>query len=150
MSLKFTQYEDMTNIVDSMELDTGTTICELETDKGYCTIEVRGEVSVDYKGVRYKYPSEFPEELKKLIHEHPYDWDVYAPSGEGNNEPVGDIDVHLNNWFEAFWGRNPKEAYDYDVVDVEGKSSSQLLDLCFECLKCMDEEDREGVQNASN
>lgn len=88
--------ENLSQYVDSMLFDSGECIAEMECELdggGLCTIslEVRGEVRVDFDGNRYHEPSGFPEELKKLIKEyHMWDCDdrVY---------------VDMNNWFEYMY-----------------------------------------------
>lgn len=124
----FEIFEDMINIKDSMQFDSGTTICRLQKGKDIIEIEVRGHVTVDwcsegdftnYPSDRYKYPSDFPKELKELI-KNDNNW---------MNDPR--VSVIENNWFEIFL--NGDEAY--DVVDVEGNTPEQLLSLCLEMLE---------------
>ena len=71
----FNHYEDMTNIKDSMELDSGTIIATLKTPEHFASLEVKGKVKVFWdpqgkdpsRGECYRYPSEFCDELKELI-----------------------------------------------------------------------------------
>lgn len=134
MNLKFTQYVDMTDICDSMQLDSGTTICTLECDKGTCSIEVRGEVSIDFNGTRYKVPSEFPPDLKEIVR-----LGGLANLDNPQCKHIKGYDslyINFNNWFEAFWNTDPEHRQDdYDVVDIEHYTPDQLLGLCIECLK---------------
>lgn len=122
--LKFTQYVDMSDIEDSMELDSNTTICTLETETHFVSIEVRGEVKVRYKDEWYHRPSEFPTELKERIHS-----DAYWSCDEN-------VYVDMNNWFEAFWKNKPDQRVEsFDLVDVENSSPKELLDLCLTLLE---------------
>lgn len=57
---------------------------------------VQGDVSVTYNGEVHHKPSEFPEELRKLIKEHTYDLDKLI--GEEN-----EVYFNNNNWFEYVW-----------------------------------------------
>ena len=100
--------EDLTPYKDSMLFDSGTSICQLTLEyprgvKIELDLVVTGEVSVTYKGEHYDSPEEFPEELRELIKAHPGDFDVYAPSGEGNDDEEGDCYCSLNNWFETLF-----------------------------------------------
>ena len=93
---------DLSQYVSSILFDSDTNIASGTFSKGDSRVEIsldiQGAVSVYFRGERYFRPSEFPEELRELIRNHPDDWDVCAPSGEGNDDY--DIYVGLNNWFE--------------------------------------------------
>ena len=123
---QFEVYQDMRNIKDSMQLDSGTDICKLTTDAGVVEICVQGFVCVDWSPSgfkdddieRYKHPSEFPDELKLLIETDP------------NWTSDKRLYINENNWFEIFL--NEDEAY--DVVDIEGYTEEELLSLCLEML----------------
>ena len=133
--VKFESYVDMTKIKDSMQLDSGTTICRYKTTHALsAVIEVRGEVNVTYKGENYRRPSEFPDELKERIEKNPGFWDVCAPSGEPDGDDGSDIYVGNNNWFEifVFEGDYCKA---YDVIDVEGYTEEQLRECCEEFVQ---------------
>lgn len=99
--------DDLGQYVDSMLFDSGTEIAEAKYQVGENTLrvslEVRGEVAVDFKGITYHAPSEFPDELKERIRSNPGWWDVCAPSGEDNSEPDSDVYIKMNNWFEGIW-----------------------------------------------
>lgn len=101
--------KDLTPYVDSMLFESGTSICQLtvEYPRGVrigLDLVVAGEVSVTYKGEAYHSPTDFPEELVELIKAHPgEDFNVYFPSGEGNDDAEGDCYVTLNNWFELMF-----------------------------------------------
>lgn len=116
---KFEVYENMRNIKDSMQLDSNTDICKLETDQGVITIEVRGYVKVEFKGYVYTQPSDFPQELKDIIAREPNICDT--------ND---DVEIYENNWFEIFY--NGDEFY--DTIDIEGYTELELLTACLEML----------------
>lgn len=96
---------------DSMLFDSDTVIAGGKFEQDDKTIEislcVRGEVSVNYKGETYHKPSEFPDELKQLIKDKPYDWDDRK-----------DIYVSLNNWFEY-------------IYEIDGYSDGIMADSPF-------------------
>ena len=107
-TINFWCANDLDKPIDSMLFDKGTQFAEGtfmvdDEHKVWISLEISGEVSVDYKGVRYNAPSEFPDELKDLIRNHPEDYYMYASSGEGNDEEEGDISIRLNNWFEYIY-----------------------------------------------
>lgn len=88
--------EDLSKYVDSMLYDSNTSIASMDLYKnGYqvkIDLLVRGEVRVSYKGIEYRNPSDFPQELKDLIKTQPNIWDC--------NE---DVYVSNNNWFEFIY-----------------------------------------------
>ncbi len=111
MKANFTCVDNLTDYVDSMLFDKGEVIAsgKIEGSDGTSVsvdLKVCGDVSVTFKDVVYHRPSEFPDELVERIKAHPNGWDVYAPSGEGNDECEGDIYVGFNNWFEYIWTNN--------------------------------------------
>ena len=124
----YKQYIDLTNVNDSMELDSNQVIAELVTGNIHITLEVRGDVKVFYDEYNegkdatwpfYKYPSEFPDGLAELIHRDKEWFD---------NEKVY---VAENNWFELFVCRgieNP-EAY---LVDVENYKPDQVAEVLID------------------
>ena len=107
IDLKVTSWkcvEDLSPYVDSI-LFNGDEIASLSIRdrKGNgvdLLLVVAGQVDVLYKGETYRDPDEFPEELKERIRNNPGTWDVYSPSGEGNDEEEGDCYVGSNNCFE--------------------------------------------------
>lgn len=117
---------DMTKIVSSLQIDSGTEICSLEKDNYEVSIRTAGEVKVfvgenDY----YTNPSDFPDALKDLIKEHPNDFDSYTVE----KGPVqGDVYVSENNWFEMFIYKDGECLSSY-VVDIEGQTKGELTDL---------------------
>lgn len=111
---------DMSIINDSMELDSNQVIATLEVDDILLSLEVRGETRVEYKGVIYYTPSEFPKELKTLIH---------ASSWWMNHE---DVQVYFNNWFEVFdEGQHWSDVVDAEQLDEDGLKEL-LLDIYVE------------------
>lgn len=121
---------DMTKVVDSMQIDSGTVIAVLEKDGHKASLEVRGEVKVWWnehgepcEGECYKYPSEFPEKLKRLIA------DVYT-SDEGHWTLDPRLYISENNWFEVFvTGPENEHVPDAYVVDVEGSTEEEIRNL---------------------
>ena len=91
----FEVYEDLTQIKDAMQLDSNTELCTyISADKKFAvTIEVRGEVEVDYNGKNYRQASDMPNDLLELLGD-PNNW--YS-----GNEDEG-LYVSNNNWFEIF------------------------------------------------
>lgn len=88
--------DNLSQYVDSMLFDSGEEIATMEFEYNgkiiNISLEVRGEVRVDFNGVRYNRPSEFPLELKELIKGNPANWDC-----EDN------VYVDMNNWFEYIY-----------------------------------------------
>lgn len=120
--INFEPFEDLTNIPDSMLIDSDTEIARLTLDDfvvKYATLEVRGDVIVTFKGERYRTPSEFPEELKELIRNDPNFWD---PECSG-------VYVVNNNWFKAFlWDEN-NQYLTSDYVDAENLSADSIKEM---------------------
>lgn len=97
MEIKEFRCNDLNQYVDSMLFDSGECIAEMECecDNGYTltiTLEVRGEVRVDFEGETYHHPSEFPPVLKELIKTNPGWWDTEDY-----------VYVDMNNWFEYMY-----------------------------------------------
>lgn len=129
---EFNAYEDMTNIVDSMQISSGTVIADLKgTDANGKAIDayiiVHGEVSVTFEGEDYDDPADFPVELKKIITQDRLwaDERVY---------------VSNNNWFELV----VNEGYDAQVIDCEGSCVGTLYESLAEAIN--DEIDNGSLQ----
>lgn len=107
-------------IGDSMALDSGQEVARLDIKDGdehtVLSVEVRGEVKVNYKGRHYTHASEMPEELIKLFNE-----DGYSPFSE-------EMEVVDNNWFEIYI-ETSSQVVATEVVNVAGMSQIQLLEL---------------------
>lgn len=92
-------FVDLTNINDSMQLDSGTVIATAEASGRIAEAVVCGDVDIYwfpdgdlYKdGENYKRPSDFPEELKKALADPGYSMFI---------DPR--VEVINNNWFEVF------------------------------------------------
>lgn len=132
MEMKFELYQDISNIKDSLELESGTTICRLTQGEDEVVIEVRGEVCIDWYPTgnlddecdRYNYASDFPAELMELIKSGNIYYDRRAY-------------IHLNNWFEIFYN----DGEDYDVAEgIEGYNPTQLFAYCLGCMNIFKEE----------
>jgi len=127
--MKFEQHVDMTNIVDSLQLSSGTTIATLEVGNGtVATVEVRGEVNIDFDGITYRNPADFPEELKRIIAE-----DRLLETEYGDR-----LYVDANNWFEFFLSKEG-DFLNYDVVDVEKSTTAELYELMAETINAWEE-----------
>lgn len=129
----FQSYVDMTDINNSMELDSGIEVARLTrtTQKGVlvATLEIRGDVRVYYKDGTYRCASQMPEELLAMLH----DWKPeYSES----------VNVVNNNWPEVFlWTKEGDELVwtgESDVADAEGMTAAEierlLSDYIDECL----------------
>ena len=113
--IKYEQYIDLTNIKNSMQLDSSQIIAELQKDEMIVTLEVQGDISVSFNGESYFSYDEFPDELKELIKSNAYMQDerVY---------------VALNNWFEIFVYKNKNDTLPKTyVADVEGMTPEELF-----------------------
>jgi hypothetical protein len=118
----FYLYEDLSKVTDSMLIESDTCIAALEQNgEALATLEVRGEVSVQYKGNDYHSVSEFPKDLKTLIEIDPY-W---------FNNP--DVYVSMNNWFELF----NTSRYNSITVDPEKLSLKEIYELMADGLNAM-------------
>lgn len=106
-------------INDSMELDSGTTIADMnlsdKSDKWHLHIGVYGDVVVDYKDERYKSSSRMPEELIQLFH-------------DGNANSENGVEIIMNNWFEIFIDRNGVNL-NSEVIDCIAKPNELLIYL---------------------
>ena len=113
---KFRLYVDTSDIVDTLQLDSDTEICAYyDNNKGISSsVFIKGEVRVTYKGETYKTPSEFPEELKKLIKKD-REWE--------NND---DVYVSENNWAELYVYDEADEILDSEIIDIEKLSPTKL------------------------
>ena len=129
----FNSYVDLTQIKDAMQLDSNNVICSyLCPNKKYMvTIEVEGEVDVDYNGENYRQASDMPDELLKLIGD-PHTW-YSGDADEG-------LYVNANNWFEIFiyyTDENDKEdewTGVSDVIECAGETDEQLMNDCIDYL----------------
>ena len=103
----------------------GDTICTLFVGDEKISVEVQGEVRVNYKDEPYYDVSEFPSELKKLF-------------GTGDAYEDEDVVLDSNNWFECCYFDENGVYIDSDVMeDLEGcKSVEDLYNICMEWYKC--------------
>lgn len=120
-ALRFYLDEDLTNVTDSMEFDSGTEIATLSFGDSEASIMVCGEVRVTFKDELYRKPSEFPEELKEIIRAgHVFDHE--------------DVYVGNNNWFAIQFRDGTEWDPNDDVVDVEGLSKQEIFSLMWDAL----------------
>lgn len=143
-------YEVLSDCVDSMLFDSDTTIAGIAAQSAdgrfsaSVALMVRGEVSVTFKGVTYKKPSQFPQELKDRIRKFPGEWDCMsdeAPEAfepdvavelfDPDTEDEDDLYISCNNWFE----------YLYTVIDGEDTREDGIC--CDEDLARMTNDDLE-------
>ena len=125
--VKFESYIDMTKYNDSLELESGQEVARLEDGLRnlVVTVEVRGEVRIEYKGTTYSTASSMPKRLLQLIH------DGKADSKHG-------VYIEDNNWFEVFVWDNKNNVLEWtgysDVVDIEGNNEEQMKAFLTDCL----------------
>lgn len=95
--IEYKVYMPLKNCLDALLFDSSTNIAHMTCEvKNYIIdidLTVCGEVNVEYKGVDYKSPSEFPKGLKKIIKNH------YT----GVQNMIGFCYVKDNNWFEFLY-----------------------------------------------
>lgn len=139
---------DMTQINDSMEIDSETVIAALVTPKKFVTLEVRGDVKVFFNervkedkdaeptdGDYYIYPSEFPKALKDIISgkETIYRKDGDVEGFEHDWTLDDRVYISENNWFEVFIADD-----EYDVIpraelaDAEHYTNDQIYEMLLD------------------
>ena len=127
MKLEYKQNIDLSNINDSMELESGQVIATLEMGEQLVSLEVHGDVRVIYKDEVYKTQSQFPEELMQMFH----DCSAFE-------SPL--VEIQDNNWFEMFLYEKKHTTWKWtgeaDVVDVEGCKPHELLSQMIDYLNC--------------
>lgn len=119
--------DDLRKYVDSMLFDSYTQggddiavgVFTFEGKDLEIALRVCGEVAVTYNGEVYHKPSEFPQELRKLIEAHPNDWSYYEPTETDDIGvyPNGEIYVGMNNWFE-YISDNGGDLYECDLSEA--------------------------------
>lgn len=114
----FESYIDLKNINDSMELDSGQEVARLEKGKYVVTLEVRGDVKIQYKDSTYKYASDMPDELIQMFHNWKPEYETI-------------LDCQMNNWFEVFLWEKGKDGMLHwsgisDVCDVENENKESI------------------------
>ena len=126
----FKLYENMENIKDSLQLDSGTLIAEYIDNDLSARIEVVGDVRIIFKGDVFKYPSNFSDELKQIV-------------AEGNVYDDERIEVCENNWFELIVIDNTNNTEidigDDPIIAVEGLTAYELKDLLISILNSVKE-----------
>lgn len=81
--------------LDSMCYDSGIILASCDIDDFKISIEVRGEVNVDYKSETYRHASDMPKELLNGFMDDSYSQDIFLSL-------VDDIYIYQNNWYEVF------------------------------------------------
>lgn len=123
-----TYYEDLENIPDSLLMESDTVIAEYHNDETniHLSLQVCGEVKIEYKDSIYEGASEFPQELTDLIRNGYYDEEGMHHSFEDNP----DVYVCNNNWFELFAedekGNKTHESW---VCDCENYTAADIDSL---------------------
>ena len=129
--LNFGCYKNLNECVDSMLFDSDIMIASMECKIGnhniVVTLMTRGSVKVEYKENVYRYPSDFPDELKAKIKNNPNWWD--------DDE---DIYIDENNWFEYIYDHRYKGETYSDGIMCEGDISKysiedlkkEMMDIC--------------------
>ncbi len=116
----------LTELKDSMLLDSGQKVITI-SHRGYdVTVRVVGEVRVDYKGSGYAAACQMPEELLEKFRD-----------GSAYSDP--DVNIIDNNWFEAFIDKDGAWTGSSSVIDdFEDKSEEEiakrLMDMVDECV----------------
>ena len=127
---------DMTTITDSMQLDSNQVIASMQIDGMEASLEVRGDVKVWWnekagdptEGELFTDPSEFPDQLKRLIANG-----YTSDDGHWTNDPR--LWIENNNWFEIFVGPIGTCAPSADLVDAEGSTPKDLFELLYDAIK---------------
>lgn len=128
---KFKCNIELSDINDSMELESGQEIARLEENGYAVTLEVQGDVRVVYKDVAYRHAGAMPDELLKLFH-------------DGKAYESEDVYVDMNNWFEVFFWEKKGDKLVWtgwsDVVDCEGMNEKELEGFLIDCMNDFTEE----------
>ena len=126
----FRLYENMKNIKDSLQFDSGTLIAEYIDNDLSARIEVVGDVRIIFDNEVFKYPSRFSDELKQIV-------------AEGNVYDDERIEVCENNWFELIVIDNTNNTEidigDDPIIAVEGLTAYELKDLLISILNSVKE-----------
>ena len=123
----FIQEEDRKRVTDSLLLDSGQEILSGTVNGITVSVRVCGDVDIDWKGQSYRRPSEFPEDLKKVIRKGTLDNDKRAY-------------VINNNWFEVIVEDESGQHMQEDVIDLdlstmnEEEGRTLLLDIIKDYL----------------
>lgn len=132
-SPKFEMFIDMREINDSMLIDSNTTIASLALPNGdKATIEVQGDIKVEFEGKYYQNPSEFPATLKDLIKNSTFDNPWYE-----NDKVI----VWENNWFEVFYIKNGTYMPESDCVDIENSTEEELYNILADFINECEEKE---------
>ena len=126
---KTTILRPLKDIPSTLLLESGTQVAVYKDNESglFLSLEVRGQVDVEYKGEHYKSVSEFPEGLINLIKTEG-DKDMYlsAPSGEDNDSCDVEAYVHDRNWLEIFAEVDGVQTNVSDTVDAENYTDEEI------------------------
>jgi len=113
MEEKLQIFVPLTELKDSMLLDSGQEVATLKY-RGYdISIRVCGEVRVDYKDDRYACASEMPDELLAKFRD-----------ASAYDDP--DVNIIDNNWFEVFIDKDGVWTGRSDVTDLDEDTEEGL------------------------
>ncbi len=122
----FNLFYPLTGVRDSMQIDSGTRIAKLETDKYVLSVDVVGDVRVlwnpdpdksweDAGTELYKSPSQFPDKLMRLF-------------AEGRTGGLKNLEIGNNNWFEATLSeKSTGKIVLEDVWDIRDETPGDIL-----------------------
>lgn len=120
--LRYTQYVDLTDVADSLLIESGTVIAELQSvneNYSHCSIEVKGEIRILWNDEIYESPFSYPDDLIEAIKSG----HIYTDS---------DCYIDLNNWFEIFYEIEGHE--DSDVLDVDFHTPNEVLSIMLDYI----------------
>jgi len=120
--------EDFKSIGDSMTVDSGyeflsATLRDKDGQEYKITIKAQGDVRVDYKGERFRYFTDMPDELQRIF-----------LNGSSRYHP--DVTIHNNNWWEVFMYKGDvlvdSFVFDSDPCDFENEKdiTDYLVEAC--------------------
>lgn len=128
---KFSYWNGLVGVHDSMELDSGQSVAELEWDWLMVELRVCGDVRVVFDGTAYRSPSQFPEELMEMFHKGTADQDER-------------VCIDMNNWFEVFVYEKRGDEWSWtdwsDIIDADWKSAGDIYDELMLSLESYVEE----------
>lgn len=103
---------------DSMCHNSGIEIAGAKGDSVYMTLEVCGEVSVDYEGATYHSFSAMPKELQS----------IFLNNQQVESEMAGEIYIGNNNWYELFYWEDglERDFISSDVIDEIPETEEEL------------------------
>lgn len=116
--IEFKLFVPVSELVDSMLLDSGQYVATLKYKGFEANIRVCGEVDVEYEGSDYKAACQMPEELLAKFRD---------------NSAYSDPDVNIidNNWFEVFIDKDDKWTGYSEVIDMDSTENDIQWSLMY-------------------